>query len=207
MSSVQRQKQIEKDNDPLGHSATSTKCGHVFTQDEINQIRSDIVNMTSPSWLTSIPTNLGSPNHGKLKADQWRVLGSTFFPVSLVHLWSVVEVGNPRSERCSKILEVTMSLLSAVSIASSRVMSVAAADLYAQHMQSYLSGLKTLFPEYSFRPNHHMALHLREYLVFYGPVHAWWTFPFERMIGMLQRISTNYKAGECNHSLFAAVRV
>jgi hypothetical protein len=93
-----------------------------------------------------------------------------------------------------------MSLLSAVSIASSRVTSVAAADLYMQHMQSYLSGLKTLFPEYSFRPNHHMALHLRDYLVFYGPVHAWWTFPFERMIGMLQRISTNYKPGESIHS-------
>ena len=99
---------------------------------------------------------------------------------------SVVEVGKPRSERCSKILQVTMSLLSAVSIASSRVTSVAAADLYMQHMQSYLSSLKTLFPEYAFRPNHHMALHLRDYLVFYGPVHAWWTFPFERMIGMLQ---------------------
>ena len=151
--------------------------------------------MISPSWLTSVPTNLGSPNHGKLKADQWRVLGSTFLPVSLVRLWSAVEVGNPRSEWCSKILQVTISLLSAVSIASSRVMSVVAVDLYMQHMQSYLSSLKTLFPEYLFCPNHHMALHLREYLVLYGPVHSWWTFPFERMIGMLQQISTNYKAG------------
>ena len=152
----------------------------------MDQIRSDIVNMITPSWLTSVPTNLGLPNHGKLKADQWRVLRNTFLPVSLVRLWSIVEVGNPRSERCSEILQVTMSLLSAVSIASSRVMSVAAADLYTQHIQSYLSGLKNLFPDYSFRPNHHMALHLREYLVFYGPVHAWWTFSFERMIGMLQ---------------------
>jgi hypothetical protein len=163
--------------------------------------------MITPSWLTSVPTNLGSPNHGKLKADQWRVLGSTFLPVSLVCLWSAVEVGNPRSERCSKILQVTMSLLSAVSIASSRVMSIAAADLYTQHMQSYLGGLKSLFPTYSFRPNHHMALHLREYLVFYGPVHAWWTFPFERMIGMLQRITTNYKPGEYLHSLIAMARI
>ena len=97
--------------------------------------------MTLPSWLTSVPTNLGLPNHGKLKADQWRVLGSTFIPVSLVCLWSSVEVGNSRFEWCSKILHVMISLLSAVSITSLCVMSVVAADLYMQHMQSYLRGL------------------------------------------------------------------
>ena len=118
----------------------------------MNQIHSDITNMTLPSWLTSIPTNLGSPNHGKLKADQWRVLGSTFLPVSLVCLWSAVEVGNPQSKQCSKILQVTISVLSAVSIASLHVMSVAAADLYLQHMQSYISSLKALFSKYSFSP-------------------------------------------------------
>jgi hypothetical protein len=41
-----------------------------------------------------------------------------------------------------------------------------------------------------------MAMHLYEYLIRYGPVHAWWTFPFERVIGMLQRIPTNYKLGQ-----------
>ena len=27
-----------------------------------------------------------------------------------------------------------------------------------------------------------MALHLPDYLLLYGPVHSWWTFPFERLI-------------------------
>jgi len=63
-------------------------------------------------------------------------------------------------------------------------------------MQSYLKGLKELFPDYKLCPNHHMALHLHEYILFYGPVHSWWTFPFERVIGMLQRISTNYQPGK-----------
>ena len=116
-------------------------------------------------------------------------------PSVLVRLWSVVEVGNPRSERCRKILDVTMSLLSAVAVACSRVTSQEHADLYLKNMHSYLIGLKGLFPEYSFRPNHHMAVHLYDYLLLYGPVHSWWTFPFERLIGIVQRISTNYKIG------------
>ena len=69
------------------------------------------------------------------------------------------------------------------------------AELYLKNMCSYLSGLKELFPEYTLHPNHHMALHLFDYLLLYGPVHSWWTFPFERLIGILQHISTNYKIG------------
>ena len=97
----------------------STKCRHVLTKAEMDEICGDIVNMLQPSWLTSVTSNFGSASHGKLKADQWHVLGTTFLPVSLVCLWSVVEVGNPHSERCHKILDVTMSLLSAVTIACS----------------------------------------------------------------------------------------
>jgi len=169
----------------------------------MDEIRSDIVKMLRPSWLTSVPSEFGSAGYGKLKADQWRVLGITFLPVSLVRLWSVVEAGDPRSERCHQILDVTMSLLSAVAIACSRVTSAKHAELYLNNMHSYLSGLKVLFPEYSFHPNHHMALHLPDYLLLYGPVHSWWTFPFERLIGILQRISTNYKTGKFYNLLFS----
>jgi hypothetical protein len=168
----------------------------VLSPEELEIIRTDIKNLVTPSWMTSVPANLGSANHGKLKADQYRALGTVHLPISLIHLWSNTTIGNARSERCHKILNVTISLLSAVSIASSRSTSRAAAELYLQHMQSYLEGIKALFPEYQFHPNHHMAMHLHEYLIRYGPVHAWWTFPFERVIGMLQRIPTNYKPGE-----------
>jgi Domain of unknown function (DUF4218) len=88
-----------------------------------------------------------------------------------------------------------MSLLSAVTVASSHSMSLALANSYLQHMQGYLAGLKALFPQYGFHPNHHLALHLHQYLLLFGPVHAWWTFPFERMIGMLQCIPTSRKIG------------
>ena len=66
-------------------------------------------------------------------------------------------------------------------------------------MQAYLNNIKRLFPEYKLRPNHHMALHLHGYLRLFGPVHAWWTFPFERVIGMLQRTPHNSKIGMFVH--------
>jgi hypothetical protein len=196
----QQQVQLEKAIDPFDHFATQTRCGHVLTKEEMAAICTDITNLIRPSWLTSVPRELGSASHGKLKADQWRALGTTFLPASLIRLWSHENPKNPRSVRCRKICDVTMSLLSAVSIACSRTTSTKHAEYYLQHMQSYLEGLKEIFPDYKFRPNHHMVLHLYEYIRFYGPVHSWWTFPFERVIGILQRISTNYKSGECNVS-------
>jgi hypothetical protein len=193
----QRVQQVEQ---RLPHASSSTTLGHVLSADEMEEIRSDIKKIVMPSWMTSVPANLGSSGHGKLKADQWRVLGTTYIPITLVRLW-----GNggrdERSKRCKKILEVTLSLLSAIVTASARVTSSAHANLYIHYMQAYLNGIKDLFPTYKFDPKHHMALHLYEYLLRYGPVHAWWTFPFERIIGMLQRIPTNGKLGEYEETI------
>ncbi|KAF8801630.1 hypothetical protein BYT27DRAFT_7173847 [Phlegmacium glaucopus] len=176
--------------------------GAILTAQEMAEIRSDIENMITPSWLTSVPTNLGEPSHGKLKADQWRTLGTTYLPISLIRLWDQLEDSSDKhSQQCKKLLEVTLSLISAVVIASSRTTSKEKADLYLHYMQNYLQGLHELFPQYRFLPNQHMALHLAEYLRFYGPVHSWWTFPFERLIGMLQRIPNNFQNGKLEETI------
>ena len=73
--------------------------------------------------------------------------------------------------------------------------SPATATAYLIHMKAYMEGIKKLFPHYRFHANHHMALHLYDSLCRFGPVHGWWTFPFERLIGMLERIPTNFKIG------------
>jgi len=196
LGQYQRSAQMEQDVDPLGHSASQTKCGFVLTKAEVQAIREDILNLTRPSWFTSVPSQLGHASHGKLKADQWRVLGTTFLPISLIRLWSDLDVNDLRAVRCRKIVKLTLDLLSAVIIATSRTTSSAHVRAYQQHMQDYLVRLKDLFPDYKFHPNHHMALHLAEYIALFGPVHSWWAFPFKRIIGMLQHISTNYKPGE-----------
>ena len=168
----------------------------MLTEEELQSIRADIKDMVTPSWLPSIPANLGEPSHGKLKADQWRTLGTTYLPSSLIRLWHKVEADDERSVRCNKMLLTTLSLVSAILIASSRTMSCEKADLYLYYMKEYLNGIRDLIPDYQFRPNHHMALHLWEYLRLYGPVQGWWAFPFERLIGLLQRTPTNFKNGK-----------
>ncbi|PPQ82487.1 hypothetical protein CVT26_012890, partial [Gymnopilus dilepis] len=175
---------------------SSTPCGHVLRADEMAEIWSDIEKLLTPTWMTSVPSKLGQPHHGKLKADQWRVLGTTHLTASLIRLWATGPMNDERSRRCYDILHVTQSLVSAVILATSHSMTKAIADAYLRHMSDYLEGIRRLFPDYQLVPNHHLALHIHQYLLLFGPVHSWWTFPFERLIGTLQRTPQNGRLGE-----------
>lgn len=198
---MQRKQQEEQlIPDTAAGGPTSESLGSVLTPDEMDELWHDIETMVTPSWLTSVPHNLGEASHGKLKADQWRTVGSTYLPMTLIRLWSRGD--GPGADKRREYLDLTITLLSAVNIATSRVTSEANSVAYEQLIIQYRKKLRTLFPDYAAHPNHHMAVHLGEYLRMYGPVYGWWTFPFERLIGTLQRISTNYKPGEFSKLCF-----
>lgn len=170
------------------------ELGRFFTDNDMSELWSDMQRMVKPSWVTSVPTTLSSGGP-KLKSDQWRTVGSLYLPVTLIRLWSNVDPQDPHTQRRHDVLILTMTLLSAIAVCSSRVTSEANAHEFLTLILEYRKGLSRLFPNYEIHPNQHQVLHIPEFLCMYGPVHGWWTYPFERVIGMLQRISTNYKPG------------
>ncbi|KAJ7791415.1 hypothetical protein B0H14DRAFT_2395643, partial [Mycena olivaceomarginata] len=153
----------------------------------------DLEAMIKPSWMTSVPPRFGGESSdGKLKADQWRTLGTIYMPITLIRLWSASDANSRRRE----LLELTMDLVSAVILAASRTTSPSNAFHCRDMLLAYRNKLSKLFPDYQCHPNHHMAMHIPDFLLLFGPVHGWWTFPLERLIGKLQRVPTNYKPGE-----------
>src|ERR1700678_800329 len=88
----------------------------------MESIWSDIRLLLTPTWMMSVPPNLGEASHGKLKADQWWVLGTTHLPLALICLWELSNTESPRSHRGQEILNLTVALLYAVTVASSRSM-------------------------------------------------------------------------------------
>ena len=150
----------------------------------MHTIKDDMDYIVKPSWMPSVPLLSGS----KLKADEWRTLGCLNLPISLIRQWSK-HLNKERVE----LLHLTMLLMSAISLATSRITSDAHCARYLDRMYEYRRELQRLFPFYNCVPNHHMAFHIPEFIKLFGPVHGWWTFPFERAIGQLQRLSTNYK--------------
>jgi hypothetical protein len=169
-----------------------------FTKKELRRIWADIEATTRPSWQAELPTNLGEPEHGKLKADQWRSSIEFDLPVSLARLWlsDCLDSDPQRRDRRKKLLESTMLLAMAVRWGSSYKTSQEHRDKYMKYMHAYLKSILELYPGYKLKPNHHAALHIGEFLMRYGPVHGWWMFPFEKLIGSLQRINTNHHFGK-----------
>ncbi|KIJ25173.1 hypothetical protein M422DRAFT_117437, partial [Sphaerobolus stellatus SS14] len=167
--------------------------GKILDAEVLLEIRKDTSRTIKPTWVASVPNNFGSKSHGRLKAAEWRILISLYLPISLGRLWGI---GGKYHQTCIWYYQNTMMLVAAVLLATSRQTSNCHAKAYTYYMSEYLRGLKRLFPTMKFRDNHHVALHIEEFLILLGPVHSWWMFPFERLIGRLQKITTNGLVGE-----------
>jgi hypothetical protein len=150
----------------------------------------DSVNIELPSWMNPVPVAFGSKAHGKLSADQWRTLCSINLIITLIRLW-----GNDTTTRQYQMLVNFIDLVTAVEVGSMLVTSDGHIQLYEEAITSYLQTLKVLYKEARIAPNHHLALHIPDFLRFFGPVHAWRAFALERYNYLLQNINTNQKFG------------
>ena len=189
--------EYQSTNGPQDRQAASTDKTYngQLRPDELCQIRKDIAKTIRPGWQQGPPPNLGTKGHGKLKADQWRTCIEFDIPVSLVRLRASTRDVRQDEDREFEVVESTMLLATALRWATSHRTSRKHADEYMRNMRAYLASLLHLFPEMKLVPNHHNALYIGEMLLQFGPVHGWWMFPFERLIGLLQKINTNGKIG------------
>jgi hypothetical protein len=160
-------------------------------------VRDAIINTETPSWINSVPKNFGEASHGVLKADEWRTLSTIYLPLALVTLWGegTEHKSSADASNFRRILDHTMALVSAIRLACLRIMTRARAESYRQLMAMYVRELVDIYPHATHRPNHHVSFHIYDFLLLFGPVHSWWCFPFERLIGILQRTPNNHQFG------------
>lgn len=180
---------------PLSSSDGVPKMSTAITMRHIQQV---IRETTTPSWINSVPSDYGDAHAGTIKADEWRILSTVYLPIALTTIWGD-EDGNPPPEgsHALKILDHTMALFQAVTIVCRYTMNQERVKMYRNFMKDWVDGLY-LHPhtkKHAKRANIHASLHLYDFLLLFGPVISWWTFPFERLIGTLQKINTNNNVG------------
>lgn len=160
----------------------------------MQKLREVIAASTVPSWVHSTRKNFGAAAAGTPKADDWRRVFTIYLPIALISLHAF---DSPffADATFGDIIEHTMQLVSAVSIACKRVTSERCMKEYLSYITAYISRLNVVFPGLDHNPIHHLAFHIHDFLKLFGPVHSWWCFPFERLIGLLQRIPTNHHFG------------
>jgi hypothetical protein len=178
-------------------TTTPGKGNNMLTKKGLKQIRKDIKNTVRPTWQAAPPSNFGSPSHGKPKADVWRTLSDFDLTVSLAKAWSK----DSATDRQKKALESTLLLPTAIRSGTSYRTSEDHREHFLTNMEAYLKSILELRPEKKLHPIHHNALHFPDFLLRFGPSHGWWMYPFERLIGKLQKIHTNNKLGK--HQAFS----
>ncbi len=164
----------------------------------LRHIQSVIRDTVTPSWISTVPSNYGEASAGSIKADEWRVLSTVFLPIALVTLWGDDEQAQSETSHRQKLLDHTMALFQAVGIVCRYTMTVHRAETYRKLMKEWVDGLKKYHPHtrlHRSRPNIHASFHIYDFLLLFGPVRSWWSFPFERLIGSLQKINTTSHVG------------
>ncbi|KAJ4476287.1 hypothetical protein C8R41DRAFT_869747 [Lentinula lateritia] len=86
------------------------------------------------------------------------------------------------------------SLAENSTVMAKRTLSVERRNLYRHLLRLHILGLKQDFPGWIF-PTHHLAFHIFDGMNNFSGVRNWWLFPFENLIGKLQRIPTNHITG------------
>jgi hypothetical protein len=119
-------------------------------------------------------------------------------PVALICLWAreSPHALAKASEITDDLLEHSMALVCAMFISARRNTSQRRADLYRKHLRTYVKGMSKLYPDYNLKPNLHAAFHIYDGLLLFASMHNWWCFPFERLIGHLQRLPHNHIFGQ-----------
>lgn len=166
---------------------------------EVMQTIRDVISQTTvPSWVSSVPRNFGDAAAGTLKADEWRTLITIYLPIALIYSWGEL-ASHPTpyaAARLREVLDHTMLLISAIVIACKRNMSEYRCQAYLQCMTQYISSLISIHPHATHRPYGHMSLHLPHFFNLFGPAKTFWTYPFERLIGHIQRLISNHRLGK-----------
>ena len=161
----------------------------------IQYIQTVIQTTTTPSWVNSVSHNYGQASAGSIKADEWRTLATVYLPIALVILWGYENGSRPATNsHLLPILDHTMALFQAVTVVCHDAMNSERALKYFGFMRTWVGSLHEIHPHterHAPRPNIHAALHVHDFALLYGPVMSWWCFPFERLIGVLQKVKTN----------------
>jgi hypothetical protein len=163
----------------------------------LQRIKDVVRDTVTPSWIDSVPYNFGAATAGPLKADEWRTMSTIYLPLALISLWGE-GTSHPSIDdgaKLCRVLDHTMALVCTVILVCTHTTTLSRATAYRNYIARWIQDLQILHPEATRRTNHHMAMHIYNFLQLFGPVHSWWCFPFERLIGQLQRMTNNHKFG------------
>ena len=155
----------------------------LISKKHLANLEEQVKNFIIPNNAGRLPSTIGSGYAG-FTANQWSNWITVYSPIVLKGILPDDHLN------CWLLFVRACSLLKARVIRKSDIES---ADLL---LLQYCKKFQQMYGQYSITPNMHLHTHLKQCLIDYGPLHAFWCYPFERYNGILGSFHSNRKAIE-----------
>lgn len=165
------------------HITSLWKDQDILSIEDLRKIQEKVDNIKTPPKLGRIPHKILS-NFSSLTADQWK---NWIFVYSLYTLHGILPDAHYTCwsifvDACRSLLRPSLSL-SELNRADEKFL-------------EFCISFERLYGKEFTTPNMHLHLHIRECVLDYGPVYAFWCFPFERFNGILGSFQKNWMLPE-----------
>ena len=155
----------------------------IINESAFERIHKTVSSLHAPVDVGRIPSKISSSFSG-FTADQWRNWTTIFSSVALKGILP------------SAHLRCWLLFVRACTILCTRLINVRDIVTAEAFLVQFCRTYENLYGAKHCTPNMHMHLHLRDCLLDYGPVYAFWCFAFERYNGILGAYPTNNRAIE-----------
>ena len=158
---------------------TMWKDEQILTRSQFDHIQQEVDAIRVPPGIGRVPHKISS-NFSGFTADQWKNWVCLYSSLCLKELlpsehyqcWVLFQ------DACYHLLQPSIS-----------TMQLSIAD---QLLYEFCKAYETLYGKEKCTPNMHMHMHLSKCIENYGPVTAFWCFPFERFNGILGTFQKNW---------------
>ena len=136
--------------------------------------------LSFPYDVGRIPTKIASSFSG-FTADQWRTWTTIVSPIVLKGILPSAD------------LNCWLLFVNACRLMLTRIISVDTVSKADDYLVLFCKTFQRLYGNQPCTPNMHLHMHLKDSFLNFGPIHAFWAFPFERHNGLLGAYHTNNK--------------
>jgi hypothetical protein len=153
---------------------------NILTKPDLEKVEQLMSLLHAPHSAGRLPIKISSQFCG-FTADQWKNWAIYYSPLVL------------RGILPNEHLQYWLSFSKACRLLSVPCVNVNNVHLSDKYLQMFCSKFQVVNGSQSCTPNMHLHLHLKECILDYGPLYAFWCFPFERYNGMLGNFPTNLR--------------
>jgi hypothetical protein len=198
----EKEYKTEMEEEKIGDTGGNPTNKPRLTKEELRVLQDVIAQTTVPTWISRVPHNFGSAGAGSLKAADWLILYTVYYPLAIVPLWVIGDGGH--KQKIENSIAVThqdvlrdslIKLIEITNILMKHHLNSTDLANFTKLIKEYRNILRIGWPTQESKANLHLTQHYPQVIKGLGPPMATSAWAQERINGILGKIPNNHHLG------------